>query len=379
MQSGQWIGQFETHSGPPNSELPPPGFATLNIEENAVDTGFACLVQGTSLPSARIDFRYKINGDDFSATSISPPIVFDPSRQSLVAVEAHPESAKFIFSKVITVQGQFVGDSISGEWQGDAGYAGHFRLEDTVLGGPYNPDHTSTKSWSEFKEYVNSLLKGKEAGDYVFRGHASSEWHLSTSLHRLKRFDLTRYEQQVRDHLTPSLNALLSRRYRVSDPEELGAVLSLAQHHGFPTPLLDWTRSPYVAAYFAFSDKAAGAPNSKSRIFILDAAAWNQNFPQPASIQNPAMTVSLRNFEAYDNPRHLPQQGCHTFCTVADVSAWINMVSQRKQYLTVVDIPNADRAEILSELGYMGVTAASMFPGLDGLCKGLAERLYGPR
>jgi len=68
----------------------------------------------------------------------------------------------------------------------------------------------------------------------------------------------------------------------------------------------------------------------------------------------------------------------HTYANVEDIEAWIRFVQEhnKKSYLKVIDIPRSERGFALRELAYMGVTAATLFPGLDGVCRSLKEQFF---
>jgi len=51
-------------------------------------------------------------------------------------------------------------------------------------------------------------------------------------------------------------------------------------------------------------------------------------------------------------------------------------VENQKRYLVTIDIPASERRLVMRELSFMGVTAATLFPGLDGICGTLKERFF---
>ena len=83
-------------------------------------------------------------------------------------------------------------------------------------------------------------------------------------------------------------------------------------------------------------------------------------------------------FLAIDNERQIPQQAVTTITNIDDIEGYIKSQETNKgySYLQAFDIPWSERNEIIKELSYMGITAGSMFPGLDGACEELREKFF---
>jgi hypothetical protein len=227
-------------------------------------------------------------------------------------------------------------------------------------------------SWDQFKEW--SLDLKKKDPNSIFRGVSRSHYDLRTSFHRTGRVDLERYRDSDFPAFTDVAETIGGLRFD-STSLDVGSSWGFAQHHGFPTPLLDWTESPFVAAYFALNDwvghQKFDVDSESVRVYSLDGSFVNQNMPSVISMSDPFPRIWAFKPKSKGNQRMIFQQGIFLHSNIVCIEAYLGHLSSRmnRSILSAVDLPVRIAREAIRELGFMGVNHMALFPGLDGAAR----------
>ncbi len=369
--NGQWIG---TYTGTTN------GRVHVNIDEDESNyRGVAYLFNDNpELPPAVAYFSTPSKDQKFSFRT---EIIQAIDITSGLAVPWETIKAKYpqnvVFSKYAEAQGSYDQNALTISWATDVGATGNCVLPRSKAGQPSDLIPLEIE-WSEYKELAIKMASKRP----LFRGQ-NRPWRLRTQFHRFGRADMHRFALKDIPTLYRHLSARTRHAFRLEIQEEYGAFLNLIQHHGYPTPILDWTYSPFVAAFFAYrgitNERAASAPKEdRVRIIVFDSAEWSSRWKAVPQIITPQLHVTVREFIPIENERMIPQQAASTVTSIDDIETYIrSRETSEVQYLRAIDLPIRERGRVIRELSYMGVTAGSLFPGLDGTCEELAERNFG--
>jgi hypothetical protein len=280
------------------------------------------------------------------------------------------------FSEIVNIRYVFTEENLTIEYGSGNGEIATLKLTKEDASKPSNI-RTKELDWEGFKSEISSYL-GKQ---YLFRGQ-NRPWRLQTSFHRTGRYDLLRYLSEDIHVLHRHLSSKTKHVFDLDNFKELGSFLYLAQHHGYPTPLLDWTYSPYVAAFFAFrgiskAEILTAGSNDKVRIFLFDQKLWHKRMMPIQSFLHPHLNFTVSELLAIDNDRMIPQQSVTTISNVNDIESYIALnETEDAQYIEAIDIPFSERSKVITEISYMGITAGSLFPGIDGICEDLKEKHF---
>ncbi|MDQ0302844.1 FRG domain-containing protein [Ancylobacter polymorphus] len=366
--NGQWLGTYEGTNT---------GSAILELDDMGDRYAGALYAYDArpGLPSSVVWFETPGKSDQFELDAHVAPLhpgTGEPVSREFIK-EIYPDAT---MPERIRLSCSVVGDVLHISWTTPLGTEGTAQLTKPDASRPSDYEPIDIKDWNSFKAFATA----QEPYRYIYRGQESNEWRLRTHFHRTGRAYIVRFINQDIPALHKNLTNLTRHFFRLESNIENAAFYSLVQHHGYPTPLLDWTHSPFVAAYFAYKGlrKDKINPTKKVRIFVFDSTAWRNDRRQFTKISPAPEHFSLLDPIALNNPRMVPQQALSSVTNLDDVEGYIRRRESeaQKTYLRVIDLPSIERKEAMQQLSIMGITAGSLFPGIDGACEQLRERFF---
>jgi len=245
---------------------------------------------------------------------------------------------------------------------------------------------------SNWQEFMSLTI---ELDGWAFRGQQDARWPLQSSLSRyLSAFVPDRSAWRIQEQRAIRIFRRKAHNY-LSDVRALSddlRCLGLMQHHGAPTRLLDFTKSPFVAAFFALERAVTDAA-----VFAVNTPALWTDRAVPVSAPHliremidPRLAGNFEKFYLSDeNPvmwfgepaemdqRLIAQAG--TFVLPGLLHQPLDMILDQytcsDELLRKIVLPSNLRDEAMRSLYRMNITNASLFPDLEGLARSIALEL----
>jgi FRG domain len=237
----------------------------------------------------------------------------------------------------------------------------------------------SIKTVAEFVRRIEAIKSEQEAqgnkADLVFRGQPCDKDLLPKLGRRETKGKIAKIERLMLDEFKRT-----SLPLREFAPENDWDYLALAQHHGLPTRLLDWTYNSLAALWFAVREPAPKKENSEEldngvvwvlcgrvRDILVDTQNSGPLDNQPHTLIFRPKTISRRI--ATQSAVFTVHKLMHGEKFVA-----LNRNPLYEKKLIKIIIPPTAFPKLRAELNTHGTNAASLFPDLDGLCLYLLGR-----